>query len=90
MISIFTLIQALASNFVLINFVAELPTITSNEEISELVTDSAIRRQVSNDFTLTQEDRDYIEHMNDDLTIARQGRIVEGQEAALGKEGIFM
>ena len=75
----------LTSYVALIILISECPLITSKERYSELVSDSDIRREVNNLFTITQEDRDYLEHIDDHSSSGRQDRIVAGEEASLGK-----
>ena len=72
--------------FALIIFVAEFPTITSNAHASESIDDNEIRREVNDGFTITKEDKDFFENMNNGIrmTTIRPGRIVAGEEATLG------
>jgi len=73
--------------FALTIFVTELPTSRSKAHVSEWVDDNEIRREVNDGFTITKEDKDFFEQMNNDIrmTTARPARIVAGQDATLGE-----
>ena len=77
----------LTAIFALFIFVTEFPTITSKEHVSEWIDDNEIRREVNDGFTITKEDKDFFEHLNNDIrmTTTRPVRIVAGKDARLGK-----
>ena len=78
---------------VFITLATDLPTATSRSRISDEHINNAIRRAVNDGFTITKDDKEFFENIiRDEYSsntesggVIEDPRIVDGEEAALGR-----